>query len=82
MGKTARMLRSTNLDRGFVPMHAFAHLDGDPIEEFQREGGVVLEVSPVLCISVAVKDPDGNNRILDTLVGLGFQILGGIDICV
>jgi len=39
---------------------------------------VVLEVSPVLCIPVSVEDPDGNDRILDTLVGLGLQVLGGM----
>jgi hypothetical protein len=53
-------------------MQTFPHLNGDPIEEFQREGGVVLEVSPVLCISMTVKDPYSNNRILNTLVCRGF----------
>ena len=53
-------------------MHTFPHLDGDPIKEFQWEGGVVLEISPVLCIPVAVEDPDGDDRILDALVGFGF----------
>ena len=74
--------RITDLNRGFVPMHTFPHLDGDPIKEFQRERGVVLEVSPVLCVPVAVEDPNGDDRILDTLVGLGFQVLGGMHICV
>lgn len=62
-------------------MQTFSHLDSNPIKEFQRERGVVLEVNPVLCIPVAVKDPNGNDRILDALVDLGFQVLGGMYIC-
>ena len=62
-------------------MQTFPHLDGNPIKELQREGGVVLEVSPVLWIPIAVEDPNGDDRILDALVGLGFQILGGVYIC-
>ena len=72
MGGIVRKSRITNLNRSFVPMHTFPHLDGDPIKELQWEGGVVLEVSPVLCIPVPVEDPDGDDRILDTLVGFGF----------
>lgn len=81
MRKTARRSRITNLNRGFVPMQAFPHLNGDPIKEFQREGGVILEVCPVLRIPVAVENPNGDNRILHTLVGLSFQILGRMHIC-
>lgn len=62
-------------------MQTFPHLDSDPIKKFQREGGVVLEVSPVLCIPMAVEDPNGNDRILDALVCLGFQVLGGVYVC-
>ena len=80
MGGNTRRSRITNLNRSFVPMHTFPHLDGDPIKEFQWEGGMVLEVSPILCIPVSIEDPDGNDRILDTLVGLGFQVLCGMDI--
>lgn len=77
-GEVARGLQITDFNHGFVPMQTFPHLDGDPVEEFQREGGVVLEVSPVLCIPMAVEDPNGNNRILNALVCLGFQVLGGM----
>ena len=77
----ARRLRTTNLNRGFVPMQTFPHLDSNPIEEFQRESGMILEVSPVLCIPMAVENPNGNNRVLDALVCLGFQVLGGMHIC-
>lgn len=81
VGRIARGFRITNLNRGFIPMQTFSHLDSNPIKEFQRERGVVLEVNPVLCIPVAVKDPNGNDRILDALVDLGFQVLGGMYIC-
>lgn len=43
---------------------------------------MIFEVSPVLCVPVTVKDPDGYDCILDTLVCLGFQILGGMHICI
>ena len=81
VGRIARGFRITNLNRGFIPMQTFSHLDSNPIKEFQRERGVVLEVNPVLCIPVTVKDPNGNDRILDALVDLGFQVLGGMYIC-
>lgn len=71
----------TNLNRSFVPMQTFSHLNGDPIEEFQREGSVVLKVGPVLRIPMAIQDPYSNNRILNTLVCRCFQVLSGMHIC-
>lgn len=62
-------------------MQTFPHLNGNPIKEFQWEGGVVLEVSPVLCIPMTVEDPYSNNRILNALVCRSFQVLGGMHIC-
>jgi len=62
-------------------MQTFPHLNGDPIKKFQREGGMVLEVSPILCIPMAVEDPDSNNCILNALICLGFQVLSGMRIC-
>ena len=77
----ARISRVANLNRGFVPMQTFPHLNGDPIKKFQWECSMVLEVCPILCIPMAVKDPHSHNRILDTLVCHGFQVLGGMYIC-
>jgi len=80
-GGTARISRITNLNRSFVPMQTFPHLNSDPVEEFQREGGMVLKVSHVLCVPMAVEDPYSNSCILNTLICRGFQVLGGMHIC-
>lgn len=69
-----------NLNRSLVPMQAFPHLHRDPIKELQREGGVVFKISPILRIPVAIEDPNSDNRVLDTLVCLGFQVLGRMHI--
>lgn len=76
MWELVRKPRITDLNRSLIPMQTLPHLYSDPIKEFQREGGVVFEVGPVLCIPVSIEDPDCNNCILDTLVCLGFQVLG------
>ena len=50
----ARVPEPTNLNHGFVPMQAFTHLNSNPIKEFQREGGMVLKVSPILRVPVPI----------------------------
>ena len=49
-----RVPEPTNLNHGFVPMQAFTHLNSNPIKEFQREGCMVLKVSPILRVPVPI----------------------------